>query len=189
MSDAYAITEPGGIYFMTFTVIGWVDVFTRERYRTIVTESLSYCRANKQLSIHGWVLMSNHLHLIASVPHDINMADVVRDFKKHTARRIVESLQNESGESRREWMLNLFAFAGKNNRDNTNFQFWRNDNRGVVIYSQAVFLEKLNYIHQNPVRSGIVRNAVDYVYSSADVYAGQKGVIEIDPVIPKVFVK
>jgi REP element-mobilizing transposase RayT len=70
MAFAYSIKDQGAIYFVTFTVHQWVDVFTSPAYRDILFENLSYCQASKGLNIYAWVLMSNHIHLIVSATNE-----------------------------------------------------------------------------------------------------------------------
>jgi len=175
----YKIRDIEGIYFITFAVVEWIDVFTRQQYRDIVLDSLRYCQKEKGLLIHGWCLMSNHIHLILSSKEN-NPSDILRDFKKFTSKQIIEAIQSNKKESRREWMLEIFAKQGKKNSRNSNFQFWRQENRPIEIFSTKFIVQKLNYIHNNPVEAGIVHHAVDYIYSSAvDYYGKGKGQIDI----------
>ena len=86
--SAYKFDDPDGLYFVTFTVVAWVDVFTREDYVKIILDSLKFCQEEKKLIIHAWVIMSNHLHLIISrSPDGASFSDIVRDFKKYTLQR------------------------------------------------------------------------------------------------------
>src|SRR5688572_6573722 len=98
MGDGYKIQDQTGLHFLTFQVSNWVDVFTRMRYKDIVTESLNYCIYNKSLNVHAWVIMSNHIHTIFSHPTDLS--SVIRDFKTYTSKKIVKSIR-EYPESRR----------------------------------------------------------------------------------------
>jgi putative transposase len=189
MSNAYAIRQSGGTYFVTSTVTGWVDVFTRQRYRDIVLDSLSFCIRQKGLTVHAWVVMSNHLHLIASVSDEAYLSNVLRDFKSFTSKAILHSIATEAGESRKEWMLALFGTAGKMNAANTGFQLWQNGNRAVSLYSPAVLKQKLDYVHNNPARNGLVALPEHYLYSSAKDYIGEKGLLDIEPFILKEFVR
>ena len=77
-------------------------------------------------------------------------------------------------------MLEIFRRAGLNNSNNQTYQFWRQDNRPIEIFSNHVIEQKLDYVHNNPVVSGLVENAEDYLYSSARDYAGIKGLIAIE---------
>ena len=185
----YRIWEQQGFNYLTLTVEGWVDIFTRQRYRDIVIDSLKYCRENKQLHIVGWVIMSNHLHLIVFT-EKTDLSDVLRDFKKFTAHKILESIREEP-ESRREWLMHLFGYFAKTNTTNRKFQFWQSDNHPIALWSLPVIWQKLDYIHMNPVRAGIVSDPTHYLYSSAgDYFCAKKGLLEVDlmegigPVMP-----
>ena len=175
----YRIWEQNGLNYVTLTVVGWIDVFSRQRYRDIVIESLRFCQKQKGLHIMGYVLMSNHLHMIVGT-EGFALSDVLRDFKKFTAHQILKSIETEP-ESRREWLLYLFKFYAKNNTDNRHYQFWQQDNHPIGVWSLDVIWQKLNYIHLNPVRAGIVSEPSHYVYSSAcDYYENRKGLLDIE---------
>jgi putative transposase len=175
----YKIRNATGIHFVTFAVVEWVDVFTRKTYSDILLESLRYCQKEKGLIIHGWCLMSNHIHLVISSIEN-NPSDILRDFKKFTSKQIIDAIRKNHSESRREWMLQIFARQGEQNSRNVNFQFWRQENHPEELFSRKFIRQKLNYIHNNPVEAGIVDRAEDYVYSSARDYKSKiKGLIEI----------
>ena len=169
----------GEVYFVTDTVVYWVDIFTRPIYRHIIIESLQYCQKEKGLIIYAWVLMTNHLHMIAGTNGENRISDILRDFKKFTSKKIVQTLLVESGESRRDWMLNRFEYAGKNDKKITNYKFWQEGNDAQEIYLNDYFNQKLNYIHYNPVKAEIVNREEDYRYSSAIDWAGGKGLLDV----------
>lgn len=110
--------------------------------------------------------MSNHLHLIASAGDEGNLSDILRDFKKFTSKAIIETIK-EIPESRREWLLNLFWYAGKNNKKIKNFKVWQDGNDAKEIHTTAFLEEKMDYIHYNPVRAEIVAHPEEYLNSSA----------------------
>ena len=66
MPDSYVIKDQQGVYFLTFHIVGWLDIFTRKRYRDIVVDAFNYCVATKGLRVHAWCMMSNHVHCILS---------------------------------------------------------------------------------------------------------------------------
>ncbi len=101
---AYLIRDQTGLYFLTFTVVEWLDVFTRPRYKDIVVDSLRYCQQSKGLELCAYCLMTNHLHLIARAADGHELSDIVRDFKKFTARRVFEAIVANQQESRRQWL-------------------------------------------------------------------------------------
>jgi putative transposase len=169
----YKIRNQGAIHFITFAVVEWVDVFTKQCYRDIVLDSIRHCQVNRGLSLHCWCIMSNHLHLILSAMNG-DLSDVLRDFKKYTSKQIVKAIEDNKQESRRDWMLRIFSQEGEKNSRNKNYQFWRQDNQPQELYSAAFICQKINYIHQNPVEAGIVEKPEHYLYSSAKDYVLRK---------------
>ncbi|MGB4413959.1 MAG: transposase [Paludibacter sp.] len=169
----------GEVYFVTDTVVDWVDIFTRPIYKHIVIESLEYCQEHKGLIIYAWVLMSNHLHAIVGSEGEAKVSDIWRDFKKFTSKDIIATIKTEISESRSEWMLNRFEYSGKNDKKIKNYRFWQEGNDAQGIYLNEYFEQKLNYIHYNPVKAEIVNSPEDYRYSSAIDYAGGKGLLKV----------
>ena len=101
MSDKYKIYNNDRAYFLTLTVVNWIDVFTRKNHKLTIVNSLKYCQKEKGLEIYGWCLMSNHLHLIVKAIGKYSLSEILRDFKKFTAKEIIKQIEEES-ESRRE---------------------------------------------------------------------------------------
>jgi REP element-mobilizing transposase RayT len=170
MTTGYQIQDQNGLYFLTFQIVDWVDIFTRRIYKDVVIDSLKFCVDNKGLNLFAYVIMSNHIHLIASAEKGHNLSDIVRDFKKYTARLFLENM-NEPFESRSDWMLKRFEFAAKRHKRNSKYQIWTHENHAVELISTKFVEQKLNYIHENPVRAGIVESPEDYLYSSARNYS------------------
>jgi len=178
-SENYRIGNQNATYFLTFTITDWVDVFTRINYRAIIVDSLGFCQKNKGLILYAWCLMTNHIHLICRVEEPFRMSDVVRDSKQFTAKRILEAIET-TPESRKDWMLYRFIYAGKYDNRITKYRFWQDRNHPIEITSSEFMKQKMNYIHQNPVRAGFVANAEDYLYSSARNYADLYALIKIE---------
>lgn len=180
MSESgYKIKNQSAPHFLTFAVVGWIDVFTRKLYRDIIIDSLQYCQREKGLVMHSWCIMSNHLHLIMSAS-DHNLSRVLADFKKFTSKEIITAIVSNPKESRKDWMLPVFHDAGQKDSRITNFQFWRKDNRPQELYSRAFTYQKVDYIHNNPVAAGIVDRPEDYLYSSAKDYFVRNGCGKLD---------
>ena len=156
-------------YFLTLTVVGWIDVFTRKNHKDAIIESLRYCIANKGLNIYSFCLMSNHLHLIANCNEPFELKDVIRDFKKFSAKKIVNQIINKP-ESRREWMLNEFSKAANESTKHKSFKFWQTGNHAIELLNEKFIWDKINYIHNNPVEEGYVSNDFEWIYSSASNY-------------------
>jgi len=146
MSTGYQIYDQSGLYFLTFTVVDWVDIFTRKIYRDIFIDSLKYCSENKGLMIYGYVVMTNHVHIIARSSKNV-LSDTVRDLKKFTAYKILEAAMQEP-ESRREWLLHRFKWNASRHQRNHTYQVWTHESHAIEITSKAFFDQKLNYVHQ-----------------------------------------
>ena len=185
MKEGYVIRDQTLPHFITATVVDWIDVFTRQTYRDIVIESLDYCIKNKGMILYGYVIMSNHIHLIIQ-SEEGKLSDLIRDFKKFTAKSILEKTQN-SPESRKEWMLERFKLAAQTHSRNKKYQFWQYGNHAEEIYSNEFMWSKLDYLHLNPVRSGHVSKASDYIYSSAGNYVNNSGLLTVEKADNPVF--
>ena len=176
MSSGYRIGDQKAMHFLTFTIVEWVDLFTRGIYRDIVLDSFRYCQANKGLQVHAWVIMSNHVHAILSTPQG-RLSDVVRDLKAHTSKAIIEQVLNGK-ESRREWMLARFVANAVTTARNEKYQVWTHENHPLQLQSFTV-RQRADYIHENPVRAGWVDQPREYRYSSARDYQDEQGLLEI----------
>jgi putative transposase len=178
MSDKYKIYDNERPYFITMTVVGWIDIFTRKELKLLIVDSLKYCQKYKRLDIYGWCLMPSHLHLICRADKGVNLSDILRDFKKYTSKAIVKTI-NEIGESRREWLIELFRRYCEHLKRDQQFKVWQDGNNAKVIVTNDFFFEKLNYIHNNPVEEMIVQNPEDYLFSSARNYADLDYLLEV----------
>lgn len=180
MSRKYKIKNPESPYFLTMTVVGWIDIFTRQKYRDILVENLRYCQANKGLIIYAYVIMSNHVHMIAEAKEGIYLGDIIRDLKKYTAVKILEDLNGkDSKESRKSWLLHLFKYFNRDKK-RSNFKFWIHGNHYIELLGDKMVRQKLDYLHWNPVKAAIVDEPSDYVYSSARNYLLKEGIINVE---------
>lgn len=177
MSTAYQIKEQGEIYFVTLQIVNWIDLFSRLDYRNIVIDNLKYCQKEKGLVIYAYVIMSNHIHLIIQAKEN-NLSNVLRDFKSYTSKCLLDRIVN-GVESRREWLLMLFKKVAKKHNRNSQYQVFTHENHAVQLYSDKFIDQKLDYIHENPVRAGLVIEPQDYIYSSATNYAEESSVLDV----------
>ncbi len=172
MSRKYKFKNPEGVYFVSFSVLNWVDALTRSEYKDILVYNLAYCQLHKGLDIFAWCVMSNHVHLIIRAQEGYTLEGILRDYKKFTSKEIIRAIKENPVESRREWLLEQF-------KTKDGFTFWQGDNHPIELWSNEVIDQKLSYIHQNPVEEGLVFKAEDYRYSSACDYAGENGMLDI----------
>src|SRR5688572_16355117 len=147
MSTKYKIRTSEELYFLTFAVVGWIDVFTRKEYKDIVLQSLQYCIQNKGLELYSYCIMPNHVHLIAGVKADKSLSEVLRDFKKFTSFSIIKAIEENQQESRKEWLLWMFRKFGERNMNNTNYQFWQQENHPISLTNNLLLEQKLDYLH------------------------------------------
>ena len=179
MGSAYQIQDQGQAYFLTFQVVGWADIFTRQVYRDIIIDSLSHCRNKRALNVFAYVIMTNHVHAILQSRSD-DLSGTIRDFKKFTSKSILKELQSNPKESRKDWLEMIFKYHAKFNKRNGDYQFWTHENHAIALDTDQIFDSRFEYIHNNPVRAGWVEKPEDYLYSSARNYANLEPVMEID---------
>lgn len=180
MGRKYAIRSQDEFYFVTFTVVDWIDVFIRQEYREIFIDSVKYCQKHKGLLVGGWCIMTSHIHMALGTTGQCRLEDIIRDLKSYTSRHIRKSVEHNSQESRREWMLALMLKAGEEKSNNKDFQFWLQHNHPIELSSIDITQQRLDYIHNNPVVAGFVEKPRDWLFSSARDYEDEKGEIDIE---------
>lgn len=177
----YRILDQQGLNFITCRIVEWIDLFSYATYRDIIIESLRFCQKEKGLILHAYVIMSNHIHLIARTDNESGLSTILQHFKSFTAKEILKRIQDRRmPESRREWLLNHFAFNARKHRTGRDHQVWEHDNHPIALYTPKVIRQKLNYIHLNPVKAKIVAEPGHYLYSSASNYLGQGEILEVE---------
>jgi putative transposase len=177
MGFAYHISNQHAPHFLTFTVEQWVDVFTRQQYVDILLDSLRFCQQQKQLKIFSWCIMTNHMHLILQSEPPFTLSDTVRDFKKYTSRQIVAAIEANCLESRRNWLT--WLLKKEKGPGEMSIEFWQGDSHAEEIYTFDFFLQKMNYIHLNPVKAGYVTAPEEWQWSSAGDFYGRKGLLKL----------
>lgn len=182
----HTIKKPEASYFLTATVVEWADIFTRERYQEIIINTLRFYIRNKGLNVYAFCIMSNHIHMVVNTEMDYSLSDVIRDFKKYTSREIIRAIREEP-ESRRKWLLDVFSSAADEHSKTKHFKVWQDGNYAIELYSEHFTWTKINYIHQNPVKAGLVTHAAYWKYSSAGHYQEMESVLpEVHPIVPPV---
>jgi putative transposase len=160
MRSRYRINELDAAHFITSTVVAWLPVFTTHACCDILVRSFAYCREHKGLRIYAWVVLDNHFHAIVTAPE---LAKTLADLKKFTVREIVAQLQSEG----REWLLNQLRYFRAAHKQASTYQVWQEGSHPQAITSDAMMERKLDYLHNNPVKRGVVASAEHWRYSSA----------------------
>lgn len=161
-------TFPDGLFFLTFIVVGWADVFTRKLYTDELIKNLQFCQDKKGLQIYAYVVMTNHVHLIASRQNEQALSDLIRDFKSYTSKQFLKLLLSNQQESRKDWLEMIFRYHGKGTKQNEEFAFWQKTSHPIPLWTNEVIEQKIKYIHDNPVRAGFVNEPYEWRLSSAN---------------------
>jgi REP element-mobilizing transposase RayT len=168
----YKIFETAYPYFMTCTINGWLPIFTRPEAAQIIFDSWRYLQQERELRLFAYVILENHLHLIASAPE---LSDVMQRFKSFTAHQIVDLLRRHGAET----LLRQLQTLKLQHKMDSNVQVWQEGSMPKQIQNDEMMWQKIEYIHMNPVNRGFVDDPLHWRWSSARNYAGQKGLIEV----------
>ena len=179
MSTKYKFLNPEGLYFVSFAVVYWIDVFVRELYFQSIVETIKYCQQHKGMKLYCYCIMPSHVHLIFKAAYK-NPSELMKSLKMNSSKKLQKEIVNNVTESRREWVLWLMERAAMKKSNVTSRQFWRQDNKPIELWSAAVIDQKVDYIHNNPVEAGFVREVQDWKYSSAINYSGGQGVLNVE---------
>jgi len=174
MRSRYRITHDEYAHFITSTIVEWLPVFTTAACCDIVVRSFEYCRRQKGTRIFGWVILDNHFHAIVSAPA---LSRTIADLKKFTAHAILEQLKAEG----REWLLNQLTYFCAAHKTGSHHQVWQEGVHPQLITNDEMMLQKLEYLHNNPVKRGLVASPEHWRYSSAHEWlAGSIPVLRLD---------
>jgi putative transposase len=172
MRTRYRIFEEEYLYFLTCTIVGWLPVFTRNETVDIVLECWRYLQSNRDFKLFGYVILENHLHLIASAPQ---LSTVIKSFKAYTAQRILRLLENKAAHI----LLKQLRAHKLRHKARSQYQLWQEGSHPKQISNDETMWQKLEYIHNNPLNRGYVDDPLHWRYSSARNYAGLPGLIEV----------
>ena len=141
-ADGFKIRDQEAMHFLTFTVVGWIDLFSRQIYRDVLLKNMNYCRQHKGLKIGAYVIMTNHVHVIWQSTTG-RLSDTLRDFKSYCTKEFISIIEKEN-ESRREWLLHMFRFHANRTNQNKEYKIWTGDNHPEEIHSHNFMMSKLN---------------------------------------------
>ena len=170
--SSYKIYNKTHPYFLTCTLVGWVPVFNSPPYTQIILDSLKFLVKNKRIRLYAYVIMDTHMHWVADANDLVKEAG---DFKSYTARQIID----ESERAGRYDLLKLFHVLKCWHKRDRMYQVWQEGSYPKEIISRSMMRQKINYIHNNPVKKGYVVNPIDWKYSSAANYAGLEGLLPV----------
>lgn len=169
----YKIFDQDQPHFFTSTVVNWTPLFASPSIVEQIYSCWKFMQDNGRLVIYGYVIMENHLHLIASSA--TNLSKEIGIFRSYTARQIIDWLEAKNAEHILK-QLNYYKLRHKKDRD---YQLWQEGTHPEVILNEKMMLQKLEYMHNNPVKRGYVDEPTHWRYSSARNYAGMEGLMEV----------
>ncbi len=173
MRTTFKAIEKDAVFFITSSVTEFIPIFTDASFCKIITSALSFYRKNNKLKMYSYVIMDNHFHAVLSAD---NISILMRDLKKYTAKKIILEIERRN----KSWIINQFQFWKQRHKNKSKYQIWQEGYHPEQILNKVMMLQKMEYIHNNPVRRGLVAKAEDWWFSSARNYAGLDFEMEID---------
>ncbi len=169
----YRIYDSQAPHFLTCTVVNWVPLFSSPSIVDILYASWRFLQSHKRLTVYAYVIMDNHIHLVAASQ---DLAKEIGDFKSFTARQIIDYLLD----GRAKNVLQQLAQAKVAHKTDRDYQLWQEGSHPQMIQTETMMRQKVTYIHNNPVKAGYVDDPVHWRYSSARNYAGLTGLLEVE---------
>ena len=176
--DRYRLTDGVYVYFVTFTVIDWLPVFINPEATRIVVDSMQYSIKERGLRINAYVIMPNHLHMIVfdRMFDNDRLQQTLGNLRKFTGRKLADYIENNLSPS-------LSSIIRRKNLEDRDRQVWQPGWHAEGLLSEKFWIQKMNYIHENPVRKGYVQLPEHWRYSSAGFWMmGETGEIRVGPV-------
>ena len=180
MSPVKPVFDPANLYFITTSAVSRTKLFQPDEHKKILVDSLSYMHKEGWFRLHAFVIMPNHIHLLVRFVSPHNLANVMRDFKKFTAKKIAQRIITSDDQH----LLTIIETAG-GWRGKSQYKIWEDGYDARDVFSVRFLEQKLDYIHNNPcqLQWRLVEQPVAYKWSSAAFYlVGRPAIIDIDDV-------
>jgi len=164
MAHRFVISQDSPVLYITVVTKDRLPVFRKDEIKEVLCGAIDEARKSAGFLLFGYVVMIDHLHVLTSRPS--TASDVLRVLKGLTARRVIDHLKEENH------LISLEKLAHQERERNYRYSLWQTEKNVLPIFSEGMFMEKLNYIHLNPVRAGLAERAIDYRWSSARIWQG-----------------
>lgn len=158
MNPTYPIRYP---QFLTATIIDWKHLLLDNQHKNIIVDSLKFLVTDKRIILNAFVILSNHMHLIWQPTFAYSLSDIQTFLMTHTAKQFKRSLANKDAAALEAYEVNKYDRM---------YQFWKRESLSIELRTHAVYMQKLEYIHYNPVKASQCIHPEDYYYSSAKFY-------------------
>ena len=177
MSRKYKFRNPEGLYFVSFAVVYWMDLFTREKYSQIFIDTLKFY-AKDRLELYAYCIMPNHVHMVFRDKN--NQPELLLgNIKRYSSQQIQKAIESNPKESRKDWLLWMMARAASKESNVNRRMLWQHHNKPIELWSTHIIDQKIKYIDDNPIKAGYVTESWHWKYSSAVNYADGVGVIDV----------
>jgi putative transposase len=162
MSPKFQLSRDSQTLYITIVAKDRLPVFQSDAIKIVTCQALAEARKSGGFLLFAYAIMPDHLHLLTDCPK--TSADVLRRVKGLTARRVIDYLKENDYES------SLAKLRHQEWKRKHSYSLRQQEKNVFSIFSEAVFMQKVNYIHLNPVRAELVERAVDYRWSSARIW-------------------
>ena len=164
MTHRFLVSQDSPALYITVVTKDRLPVFKTERMKEILCNAIDEARTSAGILLFAYVVMMDHLHLLTS--RHSTTYEVLRRIKGVTARRVIDYLKENS------YWGSLAKLQHAVRERNFRYSLWQVEKNVLPVFSEGMFMEKVNYIHQNPVRAGLAQRAVEYRWSSARIWQG-----------------
>ena len=168
----YKIFNTQSPFFLTMTVVDWLPIFADCEVAEIVLDSLRYIQKEKHVTLYAYVLMENHFHCFI---HCDELGEVIQSFKSYTARAIIDYFI----EQKNVFMLKKLRDNKLSHKKESKYQLWQEGSHPEEIICDEMMHQKIEYIHNNPLRRGYIEEPWHWRYSSARIYEGKQGLVSV----------
>ncbi len=167
---------------MTLSIVNGIELFLNHDFRISVIESIKYCQRNKGLEVNAWCLTPNKLYMIAKATGGIQLSSIICDLKKFTSKAILKQLKGATDEQS-AFLLKQFKKAASKHRKPLEHKVWEEGYYPDELFSPDYILQKLNFIHVNPIEQGKIKRSWEFDFSSAKDYSGINGSINVTKIL------
>jgi len=179
MSEKFKTYDKEKAYFVTFTIVNWLEILRDDTYKMILVDAINYYKSNRGLLVYAYCIMHNHVHLIIQSNGSEMVSEVLRDLKKQTSKQITKKIIDENDAEKLK-ILEVFRKEGLRLKRIKFYKVWKDGNKPLMIMNSSMLWRIIHYIHNNPVERSLTEKPEDYLFCSARNYAELNSLIEIE---------
>ena len=166
VAEKFQVSRDSQALYITIVAKDRLPVFQTNTIKDITCRAIDEARNSGGFLLFAYVIMLDHMHLLTNCPN--TSANVLRYLKGITGRRVIDYLKEKN------YQTSLAKLRHEEWKRKHSYSLWQQEKNVFSIYSEAMFMQKVNYIHLNPVRAQMVERAIDYRWSSARIWQGRE---------------